>query len=101
MTKDFSKQGEWTQKVFPFIPVLVVIVFLVYSFLVKDSIAYRNFHPFHWEDGVGLSMFAAFVLFVTGRWQKWFDINPKYMSNGTYMGAMAFGAIGLLLTLIR
>ena len=36
MAKNFDKQGEWTQKVFPLIPVAVAIVFIIYSFFVDN-----------------------------------------------------------------
>lgn len=101
MAKNFDKQGEWTQKVFPLIPVAVAIVFIIYSFFVKDSIAYSNFHPFHWEDGLGLIMFGIFTLHLMGVWFKIFNINPDKISHGTQALAWAFGVAGLLLTLIR
>lgn len=98
---NFDKQGEWMSKVIPILVLVIAGVFLFHGFFVKSSEIYPNFHPFHWEDGVGLVMFGIFVSFLTGKAFGWFGIDSDKWSIGSSFLVWAIGVAGLGITLIR
>lgn len=96
------KETDWTDKIFPFIPIAILIVVFIMGVIIKQpcdsdkQYLWCKLHPASFIRILCYVVFNIGGLFLSGIWGKWFTLYNEAHKVGWAIAGFLVAALGML-----